>query len=36
MIVDSIIGEGSTILNANSLKPKGLRLIIGENSRMHL
>jgi glucose-1-phosphate thymidylyltransferase len=36
MIVDSIIGEGSTILNANSLKPKGLRLIIGENSKINI
>jgi glucose-1-phosphate thymidylyltransferase len=36
MIIDSIIGEGSSILNANSIKPKGLRLIIGENSKLHL
>lgn len=36
MIIDSIIGEGSNILNANTMKPKGLRLIIGENSKLHL
>ncbi|MFP3257261.1 MAG: glucose-1-phosphate thymidylyltransferase [Candidatus Nanopusillus acidilobi] len=36
IIIDSIIGEGSQIMNANSLKPKGIRLIIGENSKMHI
>ena len=36
VIIDSIIGEYSSILNANSLKPRGMRLIIGENSKLHL
>jgi glucose-1-phosphate thymidylyltransferase len=36
MIIDSIIGEGSRLLNANSIKPKGLRLIIGENSKLYI
>ncbi|MEM3846151.1 MAG: glucose-1-phosphate thymidylyltransferase [Candidatus Parvarchaeota archaeon] len=36
MIIDSIIGENSYILNANSLKPRGLRMIVGENSKLHL
>jgi len=35
-IVDSIIGEGSQVMNANSLRPKGLRLIIGENSKLNI
>ena len=36
IIIDSIVGEGSQIMNANSIKPKGIRLIIGENSKMHI
>jgi len=36
VIVDSIIGEGSQIMNANSLKPKGMRLVIGENSKLNV
>ena len=36
VIVDSIIGEGSQIMNANSLKPKGMRLVIGENSKLNI
>jgi len=35
-IVDSIVGEGSQIMNANSLKPRGMRLVIGENSRLNV
>ena len=35
-IVDSIIGENSTIMNANSLKPPGKRLLLGENSRIYI
>jgi len=35
-IVDSIIGEGSQIMNANSIKPRGMRLVIGENSRLNV
>ncbi len=36
MIVDSIIGENSKVLNGIDLKPKGLRLVVGENSRLNL
>jgi len=36
VIVDSIIGEGSQIMSANSLKPKGMRLVIGENSKLNV
>jgi len=36
IIIDSIIGEGSQIMNANSIKPKGIRLIIGENSKINI
>ena len=35
-IVDSIIGNNSTIMNANSLKPPGKRLLLGENSRIYI
>lgn len=35
-IVDSIIGENSIIMNANSLKPSGKRLVIGKNSRIYI
>lgn len=35
-IVDSIIGQNSTIMNANSLKPPGKRLLLGENSRIYI
>ena len=35
-IVDSIIGEGSTILNKNSMKPDGSRMVIGENSKIYM
>ena len=36
IIVDSIIGENSTIMDANSLKPTGKRLLLGENSRIYI
>ncbi len=36
MIIDSIIGEGSSIHNATSIKPKGLRMVIGENSKLYI
>ena len=35
-IVDSIIGNNSTIMDANSLKPSGKRLLLGENSRIYI
>ncbi len=35
-IVDSIIGNNSTIMDANSLKPPGKRLLLGENSRIYI
>lgn len=35
-IIDSIIGENSIIMNANSLKPDGKRLLLGENSRIYI
>ncbi|MGC8582040.1 MAG: sugar phosphate nucleotidyltransferase, partial [Thermoplasmata archaeon] len=36
MIIDSIIGEGSVISNANGMKPSGLRMVIGENSKLYV
>lgn len=35
-IADSIIGEGSSILNKNSMKPDGSRMVIGENSKIYI
>ncbi len=35
-IVDSIIGNNSTIMDASSLKPPGKRLLLGENSRIYI
>ena len=35
-IVDSIIGNNSTIMDANSLKPPGKRLLLGESSRIYI
>ena len=35
-IVDSIIGEGSSIFNKNSMKPDGSRMVIGENSKIYI
>ena len=36
MIIDSIIGENSNIHNASSMKPAGLRMVIGENSKLYV
>ena len=35
-IVDSIIGEGSSIFDKNSMKPEGSRMVIGENSKIYM
>jgi len=36
IIVDSIIGENTRILNSDSVKPRGKRMIVGENSVIYL
>ena len=36
VITDSIIGNSSVVLDANSEKPKGTKLVVGENSRIYI
>jgi hypothetical protein len=35
-LVRSMIGKSSKILSANGLLPKGERLVVGENTTIHL
>ena len=35
-LVRSMVGKGTKILNANGLLPKGQRLVVGENTVIHL
>jgi len=35
-LVRSMIGKGSKIMSSNGLLPKGERLIVGENTTLHL
>ena len=35
-IVRSMIDKGSNIMSANGLLPKGERLVVGENTTLHL
>jgi glucose-1-phosphate thymidylyltransferase len=35
-LVRSMVGKGSSILSANGLLPKGERLVVGENTTIHL